>query len=288
MNHKVLKKLNGGNDDSVVHLIEIDGKQYVHKKAPIKHIKSEKFFHRTLERNGLPSLLMFPEYELGDSEVVFEYIPGSPPLGEVRSVENFNKMGKLVSAMHAISYPDFFNIDSEGKLTTTSWSVQFAKYIQESFDDFLEVNNETKNFTNEEVKKMESLVNSLAYHTVDTFSLVHGDLHTHNLMVRDNGELVPFDKYEDFLIAPAVYDISLILSEEFNSSFFVKKDTDQYSEDRKYLAAFIDTYGENRIEEQIDLIKRFALLRAMNRFPNKWKIYQVEMMKNILNSYSDF
>jgi len=286
MNHKVLKKLNGGNEDSVVHLVEIDGKQYVHKKAPIKHIKSEKFFHRTLERNGLSSLIMYPEYEIGESEAVFEYIPGSPPLGEVRSVENFNKMGTFVSAMHAITYSDFFNIDSEGKLTTSSWSIQFAKYIQDSFDDFVKVNNKTKNFTNEEVKKMERLVNSLAYFTVDSFSLVHGDLHTHNIMVRENGELVPFDKYEDFLIAPSIYDISLILSEEFNFSFFVKKDNDQYIEDRKCLMAFIETYGENIIKDQLDLIKRFALLRAMSRFPNKWKIYQVEMMKNILNSYS--
>ena len=285
MKHKIIKPLKGGSDESVVNLIEIDGKHYVHKKAPKKTIIGEKFFHRTLDRNGLPSFQMFAEYEDGDNDVVFEYVENSPSLNENRSIDNFAKLGLVVSDMHDITYSDFFNIDDEGNPTVSSWSNQLAKYIQQNFDEFLEVNNESKQFSQEEVRKIEELIKPLAFHNFDKYSLVHGDMHTGNVMMKD-GQPIPYDSFGEFMVAPAVYDLGLILSEEFNSSLFVEGDDEKYQRNKEHLDAFMDTYGRDKIETQMDLVKRFALLRAMGRFPNPWKDNQVEMMKNILKSYS--
>lgn len=285
MERKVIKELKGGSDTSVVNLVEIDGKKLVHKRAPKKTIIGEKFFHHTLSRRGIPSLIMFSEHEDGDNDVVFEYIEGSPSLNAAKSLENVRKYGELMSAMHTITYPDFFNIDDDGNPTTTSWSTQLKVYTQHNFDEFVEENNKDKKFSDNEVVKIESLINPLAYHTHDTFSLVHGDMHSGNVMIKD-GVLIPYDSFGEFMVAPVFYDLAVILSEEFRSSMFVFKEGDDHAESKAQLDAFIEGYGRDFVEKEIDLIKRYALLRAMGRYPNPWIKNQVEMMKNILKSYS--
>jgi fructosamine-3-kinase len=278
MDYKVVKRLSGGDENSEVKLVEIEGRHYVLKTSSLRDTLAEEFFHQELAKNRLPSLELFFQLPLEPNQLLLEYIEDSTSLGDKKSAEGIYKWGQLVARMHDIHYAGFRNTTDKGALADTDWNQQLKKYLDESWSDFAEYQQEFNTF---EMSKLKQIIDPLVTIQLPYYSLLHGDLHIWNTLIRGE-DIVLFDKDAAFLMGSPFFDLSVVLSESFNSCFYVKGENPHYEEDRNYLDAFIDGYGRAVIESNREIIDRYAILRALKRYPHPFINYQLPMMKQIL------
>jgi 5-methylthioribose kinase len=150
----------------------------------------------------------------------------------------------------------FFIFDADGNQINTEWLSYIKKYIDTAVARHRSL---PYSLGDELINKIEKILYALVEYHPTELSVTHGDLHGHNVLVKDD-EIILFDKFADFPVAPAAFDVGLLYAESFGGAAFpeVGFSTD---EQQRYFNAFIDGYGPLPTEQQ-KWLDHFILLRA--------------------------
>ena len=97
------------------------------------------------------------------------------------------------------------------------------------------------------------------------WSIVHGDPHRKNVLVR-SGLPVLFDKGVRVFTGNVLYDLSLVCMEFPAGAFFPGSAADE-QRDTVFLRAFFEGYGRDVLKEEL-LLRDYVLFRSLVRHPN--------------------
>jgi len=89
--------------------------------------------------------------------------------------------------------------------------------------------------------------------------------------------LILFDKFADFLVAPAAFDIDLLYAEAFGGAAFPQMGLSS-NEQQRYFQALMDGYGPLSTEQQ-KWLDHFTPLRAFYRWPNRFAPHSGEIIR---------
>jgi Ser/Thr protein kinase RdoA (MazF antagonist) len=267
-----MKKLGAFKPDSIAQfeIVEIDGRKFLIKTATEEEVQNEKFFMQTLKEHGLPFLEIQDNDLLASNQVLVEYLEDSPTLDDQLTAEAFRWWGEMVRRMHAIKFDVVFSIDGSGEKRRTEWKF----YLEHRF---AEAQKKTP-FTPSEVQAIEKRIRPLFFIEPESPCLLHGDLHTNNVIRKDE-HLVLFDKSPWIVSGDPAYDLAIVLL-NFPAGTYVKTDDIEYANDRALLTAFFEGYGPEFTKEMTD---SYVLFRAFERYPNHHEPFLHEIIANILS-----
>lgn len=273
---KIIKELPGAYS-SKVELVEIDSQQYVLKTADLEEISNEIFFNKTISDNGLPALKIIKNTSLLKNQILMEYIEGSPELEKHRTVENYISWGEVTKKMHSIISPKPYKVNEEGRLVEVKWPEFIEEEIKAAVLRQQERNtNLDPRFIDEVVQFIRPVVNIKH----DSFSLVHSDLHSNNVLITERGSIL-FDKGSNIMYGDPLYDLA-----QTGISFQVGLNSEKENEETaKLLQAFITGYGMDFIKKDEKLFARYIALRALRNHPNIFEPFLVALLKSILIKY---
>ncbi len=273
---RLVKELNGHS--SFVKLIEVDNVQYIFKTADNEDIWNEKDFLKTLNDHNLPSLKVFDSPHLQDNQLLLEYIPNSKGI-EWESVVDVERWGRAVRDLHNIKYDEPFKVNSENQKEILNWKKHLKDVLDKAITDQLEDENGL------DVNLLDKIKN-YAYPRLDIepsdITLIHGDLHDGNTLIK-NGEVVLYDKSSELFAGDPLYDLTIIMT-HFPNGVYVETDKESNSKDIVLLKAFMKGYGEDFINTNRDKLDLYLVIRALDRYPNPFEIFNKEIIENIVNS----
>lgn len=200
---KIIKELPGAYC-SKVELVEIDRQQYVLKTAALEDIANEIFFNKKISDNGLPALKIIENTNLLKNQILMEYIEGSPELEKHRTVENYISWGEVTKKMHSIIFPKPYKVNEEGTLVEVKWS----EFIEEEIKAAV-IRQQERN-TNLDPKFIDQVIQFIrpvANIKHDSFSLVHSDLHSNNVLITERGAIL-FDNGSSIMYGDPLYDLA--------------------------------------------------------------------------------
>ena len=268
-----IKELNHADRDASVKLVSIDGHKFVLKTDDLREVAAQKFFNQHLEQRNIPALLGHAHVHLQPNQILLEYVDGSLTLGNALSEERCRKWGEIVSRMHAIKKNSFSALDPEGNQIATEWSSYIKNYINAAVARHRSL---PYSLGDDLINQVEKILQALVEFQPTELSVTHGDLHVHNVLVKDE-TLILFDKFADFLVAPAAFDIGLLYAEAFSGAAFPELGLST-AEQQKFFRAFLDGYGSLSAEQQ-QWLDRFTLLRAFYRWPNRFAPHSGEIIR---------
>lgn len=268
-----IKELNHADRDASVKLVSIEGHNFVLKTDNLREVAAQKYFNQQLEQHGIPALIAHTHVTLQPNQILFEYIQDSLTLGNALSEERCRTWGKLVSRMHALQKSKFTVLDSEGRQISTEWSSYIKKYIDTATARH---RNLPYSLGDELINQIQNILYALVEFRPTELSVTHGDLHVHNVLVKDE-TLILFDKFADYLVAPAAFDIALLYAEAFSGAAFPELGLST-DEQQKFFQAFMDGYGPLSVEQQ-EWLDHFILLRAFYRWPNRFAPHSGETIR---------
>jgi Ser/Thr protein kinase RdoA (MazF antagonist) len=269
-----IKELNHTGRSASVKLVRIAGQKYfVLKTDSIREAAAQIFFNQQLNAHHIPTLAIYNHPDLQPGQILLEYIKGSPTLGGALTEGASREWGALVARMHAITTPEFIVLTAHGDKVAADWKTYLEKYIQAAFLRHL---NLVSGLDAQTLQSIEVILNRLLTYTPKVFSITHGDLHVHNVLVRDNS-LVLYDKYADFLMAPPSFDLGVVYAEAFNGAAYPQLGLST-KEQQQLFAAFMSGYGPLPPEQQ-EWLDHFILLRAFYRWPNRFAPHSGEVIK---------
>ncbi len=268
-----IEELNHADRDASVKSVSINGSKYVLKTDDIREVAAQKYFNEQLESHHIPALAVHAHVALQPNQILLEYVEGSLTLGNVLSEERCRAWGKLVSRVHAIKANEFFVFDTDGKQINTEWSSYIKKYIDTAVARHKSL---PYSLGDELINKIEKILYALVDYHPTELSVTHGDLHVHNVLVKDD-ELILFDKFADFPVAPAAFDVGLLYAESFGGAAYPELGFSTV-EQRRFFNAFLDGYGPLSAEQQ-KWLDHFILLRAFYRWPNRFHPHSGETIR---------
>lgn len=268
-----IEELNHADRDASVKLVGINGNKYVLKTDDMREVAAQKYFNEQLENHHIPALIAHQHVALQPNQILLEYIENSLTLGNVLSEDRCRAWGELVSRVHAIKVDKFFIFDADGSQIKTEWSPYIKKYIDTAVARHRSL---PYSLGDELINKIEKILYALVQYSPAELSVTHGDLHGHNVLVKDD-ELILFDKFADFPVAPAAFDIALLYAESFGGAAFPEMgfSTD---EQQRFFNAFLGGYGSLSTEQQ-KWLDHFILLRAFYRWPNRFHPHSGETIR---------
>ncbi len=234
---KVIKKLNGFSSE--VFLVEFENIKYVLKRCDYEEIISEKAFSNELSKIGLTSLSFFDHEDLKENEILLEYIDGSKTLGDNFTELNCKKWGVITKKIHNQKFEKCFKYDNKGEKVELIWSNYLEGKIKKAFLKSREHND--YGFNKNELKKIKKYLKPLLTIKPKYFSLIHGDFHTGNLLIKQN-ILVPFDKNPEIFTGDSLLDLAIAIVDMPNETLIHINNPD-YINDKKCLNAFLKGYG---------------------------------------------
>lgn len=270
-----IKELNHADRDASVKLVTIEDRKFVLKTDDLREIAAQKYFNQELEQHNIPALLAHTHVTLQQNQILLEYIEGSLTLGNALSEERCHKWGELVSHMHAIRKSEFSVLDSEGNQVSAEWSFYIKKYIDAAVTHHRSL---PYSLGDDLINQVEKILYNLIEFKPTELSVTHGDLHVHNVLLKDE-TLILFDKFADFLVAPAAFDIGLLYAEAFSGAAFSQIGLSS-DEQQRYFRAFMSGYGPLSDEQQ-KWLDHFTLLRAFYRWPNRFAPHSGEIIRLI-------
>ncbi len=274
---KIIKELPGAYS-SKVELVEIEEEYYVLKTATPEEITNEMFFNKTLKNNGLPVLKIIDNVELANNQLLMEYIPGSPELENFPTPENYIRWGEVAKKLHSITSPKPYKVDEEGRQIKLNWSDFIEEEIKAAL---LRQKERNTNLDDQFIKDVVQFVRPLADVKNDNFSLVHGDLHSNNILITTRGAIL-FDKGSDIMYGDPLYDLAQV-GISFQIGLHLEHEKRYKPE---LLAAFIKGYGGDFTQPDEKLFARYITLRALRNHPNIFEPFLVELMRANLLKYS--
>lgn len=282
MNSEIIeiKELNHADRDASVKLVSIDGMKYILKTDDLREVAAQKYFNQQLENSHIPALVAHEHIALQPNQILLEYVEHSLTLGNLLSEDRCRVWGELVSRIHAIKADGFFTFDSNGKQVTTDWSSYIKKYIDTAV---VRHRNLPYSLGDDLITKIEQILYALVEYSPTELSVTHGDLHIHNVLVK--GEtLILFDKFADFPVAPATFDIGLLYAEAFSGAAFPEIGLST-EEQQRFFQAFLDGYGPLSTEQQ-KWLDHFILLRTFYRWPNRFAPHSGEILRLMVRKLS--
>jgi Ser/Thr protein kinase RdoA (MazF antagonist) len=235
---KIIKKI-PGSFSSELFLVEIKKKRYVLKRDDdTSDIISEKEFFKVLSKNNIPTLNYFENPKLKSNEILLEYIQGSVNLGDRFTAKNCKTWGKITRRMHEIKFNDCFRLNKDGRKIKQKWSMHLNKKIKKAFAK-AEANN-NYDYSKAELKKIRKYLSPLKTIEPKRFSLIHGDLHTNNVLIKKD-KLILFDKNPEIFSGDPLLDLAIALIDMPNDTL-IKTDDSEHTNDKKCLNSFIAGY----------------------------------------------
>ncbi|MET1033419.1 MAG: phosphotransferase [Candidatus Saccharimonadales bacterium] len=268
-----IKELNHADRDASVKLVSIENHKFVLKTDDLREIAAQKFFNQQLEEHNIPALLGHAHVHLQPNQILLEYVEESLTLGNALSEERCRKWGEIVSRMHAIQKNKLAVLDPEGNQVSVEWPSYIKKYIDAAVARHRSL---PCSLGDDLIGQIQNILYDLVKFQPTELSVTHGDLHVHNVLVKGE-ELILFDKFADFLVAPAAFDIALLYAEAFSGAAFPELQLSS-AEQQKYFQAFMDGYGPLSAEQQ-KWLDHFILLRAFYRWPNRFAPHSGEVIR---------
>ncbi len=265
-----------GATGSRVQLVEINNTFWVRKKVDIQWVATEKAFYKTLEQHGIKTLRTIDHPDLGEDEMLLEYIPGETTLENSSDAAQYQQWGRLMAQIHTIRYDTPLGYNAVGDMEPTTWKSIMEKYVATTLaraerHDWYGF---TKSTQHEVARSLQHVIN----HTPDYYSLIHGDPHCNNVLVSAHG-LILFDKNDEMFSGSAYIDLAIVLINFPNGSFTTIKDPG-YSGDHRKLAAFINGYGRNFIADE--MLPYYVVLIAFRRMNSPHAKYNKEIILHTL------
>lgn len=261
------------NSSATIEVVEKDGAQtLILKTCEPYDVVVEHAFIETLRQNNLPHLEYFVDTDLQSEQLLLEYVEGSPTLATSKTPEMFEKWGKLTRRIHDVHSDKAMRICEDSSLKVVAWH----DYIQETYKTGVTRNDSSGAFGSDTIEKIGRLVERLITLEVAPYSLIHGDLHSSNVLIRD-GSLVIFDKGEPMLYGDPMYDLAIFM---INFGF-----SDDNS-DHQLMNAFIKGYEEDFVKTRMELLELNTLLRAFKRHGNKFEPQTGMIISKLLAKYA--
>lgn len=275
---KKIKKLSGSYS-SEVFLVELNKKRYVFKRVnDISEVLSEKKFNKVLKKNNISFLKNYKYTGLKPNEILLEYIDNSKILGNEFNKKNCKAWGEITKKVHSIKYKECFKYDDTNKKIILKWPNYIKNQIKEAFVKAKE--NGNYGFNGEQLREIEKYLLPLKRIELNQYSLIHGDLHTSNILIKGN-ELILFDKNADIFTGDPLRDLAIALLEMPNETL-VKTKNPEFKNDKECLEAFIKGYGVNFLENKN--LKRYVMLIAFGRLYTPFSINYKEIILNLLKN----
>lgn len=275
-NMKILKKI-PGSFSSEVFLVEIEEKKFVLKRCQyIDEIITEKEFINILSDNNIQSLKYFENQDLTPNEILLEYVENSTILGDRFTKENCKTWGKLTKRMHDIKFDHCFKFNKAGKRKEITWSSYIEKKIKKTKKKAKE--NNFYNFNDKELKKINEYIFPLQNIKLNNFSLIHGDLHTSNVLIKNN-ELLLFDKNPEAFSGDPLIDLAIAFIDMPNGTL-IKTSDPENKNDKSCLNYFIKGYGKNFLNSEI--LNKYIVLIAFGRLYTPYSKFYKAIILNII------
>lgn len=258
---EIVRPLAGGGGSATVDLVRVGAESLVLKRQTVRHAAAERLFQRAQAAAGLPSLRVVDHPGLTADQVLLEYVPGSPTIGGVPSLDLCRRWGAAIARLHSVSITPFLALDGEGGLVPSAWRDVLRRTMQAGLD------HQRRHEAGLSPALLDGIAERLeAVFAFDpsAFALAHGDLHLNNALVRGD-EIVLFDKAPDVWAAPAVFDLAVIYSEVFPGARY--GESAARAGDGERMAAFMAGHG-GLGEDQVPWIDHFVVLRSLRRYPN--------------------
>ncbi len=271
---RIVKNLNGRS--STVDLIETDNKFYILKTAETEDIWNEKDFLKTLKDNKMPSLQVYENPQLKENQLLLEYIPESKGI-EWSNPADVEKWGTTVRKMHSITFDKPFKINGENQKEVLEWNLHLKKVLDGAINDQLEVENGLDNIL---LEKIRDYVYKRLDFRLSNVTLIHGDLHDGNTLIKD-GEVVLYDKSSELFAGDPLYDLTIIMT-HFPNGTYVNSDNGKDSKDVELLEAFMKGYGEDFVRTQKERLDLYLVIRALDRYPNPFESFNKQIIENII------
>lgn len=259
-----IKKLDV-NAGAIIELVQDEkGVTRILKTCDVYEVKIETAFIKLLKEHGIPCVEVFQNGNLQDNQLLLEYVEGSPTLGKQEVPELFRKWGAVTRKMHDTTSQKAMKLLETGQMEEINWA------------DFLKgryMNADTKGLDQERVQKIVKALDKLFATEISEFSLIHGDLHSNNVFVRD-GEILLFDKGHYVFYGDKYYDLAI---------FMINFGFDEA--DKEIRDAFIEGYGYNFIEQEKERVELNTLLRAFERHGNRFEPQTGEIIEKLSEKY---
>jgi len=258
-----------GSHSSQVDLVRIGQTFWVRKTALPQEIANERAFVHAISKAGLIALQENTEEVLPPNQILLEYVQGSPVLGDHLTEQTAYAWGKMTRAMHAVKFAEATTMDVDGTKHTLDWGsfleglLRYGVKRQKKSEALVPTSLLTD---------MEKLLQTLVEQTPCEFSLLHGDYHSNNVLIRGE-QLIPFDKASDVFSGDALYDLGFVLL-DFLESFVTTQDPKELM----MYDAFCTGYG-GLSEEQGRRIEQYARLLAFVRFPSPFQPNLLEVIR---------
>ncbi|PCI25041.1 hypothetical protein COB57_02335 [Candidatus Peregrinibacteria bacterium] len=272
---KILEKIIGSSS-SDVRIVEIENQKYVMKSCDPDEVFSEKSFMEVLSQNDIRVLKYLNDSQLPQDVLFLEYIENSPTLGGLFNEKNCLKWGSVTKKMHSIKYSTCFKYNEEGGMVKLLWTEYLAKKIKKAFVKSSE--NNQYGFSAAELIDIKKYLEPLLSLSLSSFSLIHGDYHAENILLK-NGEIIPFDKNPEVFSGDYVLDLAIALLGMPNETLIETKDSARCA-DKKCLKAFISGYENNILQEKN--LKKYIMLIAFGRLYTPYSQYYKEIIQNLL------
>lgn len=267
---KLIRPLSGSSS-STVSLVTIENQEYVLKTADITEIENEHEFNRHLYLYHIPCLKTFQNSNLQSNQILLEYIPNSPTLGNHLTPQLCYQWGVLMSQLHAIQSPHASYFDST--LHTIPWSDFISNEIHARYKK-----DKPAKIPQELLSKIISPVLSQSH---NHYSLLHGDCHSNNVLIK-NKYLILFDKASEIVFGDPAYDLAIIAL-EFPHERYATLGNPEHAQDSMYLHAFIQGYGRDFTQDTN--FDHYVLLRSVIREPNPFQPYLSDVIDGLVKKF---
>lgn len=255
-------------------LVTINGQQVIIKTCDLDEVQNETFFQATLAHHGLPSLKIYNRVGLQENQIKMEYIKDGSPDVQGITPEFMYKWGNLLQRLHAIHFEDTFQITKTGMQKPLfwqeflTWRLNDAKAKQALPADLVE--------------EIEQVVTPLWHIQLSHASLLHGDAHSNNVLIRGE-DLVLFDQGYRIRTGDPLYDVAIVHMGFSNGRYINTHNPDNLN-DTTLLAAFYDGYGREFLEKNQATLDLYVLLRSFERHPNKFEPFLEKIIKKIVKN----
>ncbi len=180
--------------------------------------------------------------------------------------------------MHDVKFDRCWRFDDKGERQDVSWGEFLSNKHVRSHVKARERGN--YEFSDRWLRLIDDFVGSLFDVDLSEYSLVHGDLHYGNVLIREN-DLVLFDRESAFFSGDPLYDLAIAWIDMPNGSL-IEIDDLEHVNDRKRLDAFVDGYDRDFTEDAV--LKIYIVLIAFSRLYTPFAKNYKSIIENILNS----
>jgi hypothetical protein len=266
---EIIRKIPGAKN-AEVKVVKIDEQLWVHKKQNVVSAQNEKAFYKELEKNNLPFLEILDHPALQEDEILIEYIENSPTLSETS--DDYESWGHTLRKLHNITFSkatllrdnQFINLD-------------INSYYLTELNRAKELIINCKYHTKDEANLIISYLKNNLLKLPLSFCLVHGDMHSANVLKRER-EIILFDKSSSQWSFTPLIDLAIVML-DIPNGFLVNTNLPDYRNDAELRKAFLKGYGSVNLNE----VKLFSQFQAASRINNSNEPLNIEIVKSILN-----